>query len=780
MLFFYYSKGLNRIFNSIVIFFAVISNIFCQTIIINKEKCGTKILQSSNNRLLIHTNIDEINVDIVKFSEKQFVKLNFKDSYNNGTIGHPNLPAEKKLIEIPFAADISIKINNYKISTYKLEDFNIHNQIIPVQQSLRKDKNLDSIKYQINEKIYKSKGYIENELITINKLGTLRGRTLAHLIISPIQYNPAENSIKVYHNIDFEIIYSNYSNKNTIKIKQKAYSPYFNIIDNKLFSRLDYPNHPDLTKYPIKYLIVSDRMFESTLQSFIQWKTQQGFKVITAYTDSIGSTYSEIQAYIHNTYLDSTTNEPAPSFLLLVGDAPQIPLIRGTATNKFTDLYYASVDGDMFPEMYYGRLSATNISQLQAQIDKIIYYEKYLFANPQYLATITLIAGADNPCNVTHGQPTVLYGKNYFFTSENAIDSVNLYLSSYTACYNTINQGLGLINYTAHGSRTSWSNPAFGQAQVNALNNNEQYPIAIGNCCLSADFGLSDECFGETWMRKANGGAVGYIGSSPNSYWDEDVYWAVGAFPTAGNGITPSPDQTTLGVYESPWSGDYFCLDAHVFVGNLAVTEAIGNNYSHEVSALYYWQAYNCLGDPSLIPYYGQVKIQNILHDEYILPKANTFSISALPGSYVAISKNNIIHGVALMDSTGQVNMPIIAFEDTCSAILVVTKPHYQPIIKTIHIGTPNKINEVAQNDVINPNPAKEAFTFSFYLPEKKNVTIKIFNSNGSLILKQEDAIFAKGNNNVTFNTINYAPGLYYLVLQYDGAYKKHKIIISK
>lgn len=773
------NNGFNQLFCTFSLFIAAISTIFSQTIPLNKDKQEVEIVQASNKRLLFQFNINEINAEIVNLADNQFVKLNFKGSYPDGALGYPNLPAFKKLIEIPNTGNIVINVISSKSATYKLDDYDIKYKIEPVQQSLRKDKHPDSSKFNINEEVYQAKSFIAKELVTVDKLGTLRGTEIAQLVIAPVQYNPVENSINVYYEIELAIDFKGHNEKNTIKTKSKTYSPYFNIINDKLFSRLHYPNHPDLTKYPVKYLIVSDRMFEATLQPFIQWKTQQGFKVITAYTDTIGAAYADIQAYIHAQYLDSTTNEPAPSFLLLVGDAPQIPLIRGSASNKFTDLYYASVDGDMFPEMYYGRLSATNTSQLQAQIDKILYYEKYLFAEPEYLNTITLIAGADNPCNGTHGQPTVLYGKNYFFTPANGIDSVNLYLNSYTGCYNTVNQGVGLINYTAHGSRTSWSNPGLSQTQVNAFTNSNKFPIAIGNCCLAADFGLSDECFGETWMRKANGGAVGYIGSSPNSYWDEDVYWAVGAFPTVGNGIAPTPDQTTLGVYESPWSGDYVCLDAHVFVGNLAVTEAIGNNYSHDVSALYYWQAYNCLGDPSLIPYYGQGKVQIISHNSFIQPKTNSFSVAALAGSYVALSKDNVLHGVGLVDSSGQINMTIVPFEDTCTALLVVTKPHYQPVIKSIRIEEPNNIAEQIFDGIINPNPAKDAFSYTFNIAENKAISIKLYSSNGLLVSNRANVPFARGNNTITFHTDALSAGLYYLVLQYDDKLIKHKIIIT-
>jgi hypothetical protein len=53
----------------------------------------------------------------------------------------------------------------------------------------------------------------------------------------------------------------------------------------------------------------------------------------------------------------------------------------------------------------------------------------------------------------------------------------------------------------------------------------------IGNCCQSNTF-YENECFGEAALRKANGGAIGYIGGSNNTLWDEDYWWGVGVNST--------------------------------------------------------------------------------------------------------------------------------------------------------------------------------------------------------------------------------------------------------
>ena len=65
----------------------------------------------------------------------------------------------------------------------------------------------------------------------------------------------------------------------------------------------------------------------------------------------------------------------------------------------------------------------------------------------------------------------------------------------------------------------------------------------IGNCCQSNAFDVS-VCFGEALLRENNKGAVGYIGGSNNTYWDEDYWWAVGNT----SNITSNPNYISTGL----------------------------------------------------------------------------------------------------------------------------------------------------------------------------------------------------------------------------------------
>jgi len=121
-------------------------------------------------------------------------------------------------------------------------------------------------------------------------------------------------------------------------------------------------------------------------------------------------------------------------------------------------------------------------------------------------------------------------------------------------------------------------------------------------------------------------------------------------------------------------------LCSHVFGGNLAVTYAYSAGYPTHVSAHYYWEAYNVLGDGSLMPYNAQGNENTVSHLPVLPIGEETFEVIAAPGSYVAISKNSVLHGVSVADETGialvSLNPPVNSEGDVD---VVVTRNQYIP-----------------------------------------------------------------------------------------------------
>ncbi|HOK87149.1 MAG TPA: C25 family cysteine peptidase, partial [Tenuifilum sp.] len=507
-----------------------------------------KFYATSQNNFRFSISIDELSWDKQQaITGETYTKLWFKNSMPDGGIGEPELPVIKKLIRIPLGASVSARVSKYTTDEIELTAKGISNPLFPVQPSARKDQDTLQLPFHLKPEAYRKSSFqIVKPDVSVEILGNLRGYTIARLTVRPIDYNPSKQKIRIFNDIDVDVTVQGGITKSS-PASDPFYSPYFDVVYKSMLNAggAIYDTHPDLTRYPVSMLIVSHRMFQTALQPFVEWKTQKGFSVTVKYTDEIGATSDAIKTYIQSVYNSATPENPAPTFLVIVGDVDQVPAsATGSQSGKLTDLYYASVDGDKFPEMYYGRLSATSEAELTAIINKILYYERFQFADASYLNNSTLIAGADATWNPAIAQPTIKYATATHFKPSSGWSNIYEYgvtndpnnpsaSSGYTGCYDPERIAVGFINYTAHCGETEWQNPALTISAVETFTNNQQYPFVVANCCLSGNFGYS-ESVGEAWLRKANGGAVTYIGSSPNSYWKEDMYWAVGAFPMSG------------------------------------------------------------------------------------------------------------------------------------------------------------------------------------------------------------------------------------------------------
>lgn len=141
------------------------------------------------------------------------------------------------------------------------------------------------------------------------------------------------------------------------------------------------------------------------------------------------------------------------------------------------------------------------------------------------------------------------------------------------------------------------------------------------------------------------------------------------------------------------------CLN---FVGNLAVTEAANLSYPQHSSPLYYWQAYNLLGDPSVVVYMTQGSTNSVTFPGLLPIGSTTFSVQAEPGSYVAISMNGVLHGAALANDFGTADVLIDPFTVAGTADIIVTKPQYQPVLTTVLVATPAVVNITPSSMPIN------------------------------------------------------------------------------
>jgi subtilisin-like proprotein convertase family protein len=652
------------------------------------------LVAQEGDALHYRVQIGELTAMDVMTQEGPFTRLLIPGFHSSHLEGAPELPMMNRMIEIPTGGRGRLEVISTRARTYRLADFGIVNRIMPAQPSMPKNADPAVWPFVYDRGAYEA-ARVEQDLVRVAAVGQLRAVDLGRLEVSPIAYFPSEGRIEVQESIDFRVVFEGCDRIAETDLKGRTSSPFFDPVYGRLDGYRDqHDDNPDRVRDVVTMVVITPPSFAAQLQTFVDWKIRRGFNTILAVTGTppVGSTKEEIKAYITGLYNNGTPQQPAPSFILFVGDVEQMPtwMINGDATDR----PYCDIVGDQVPDIYYGRFSATNPSQLQAMLDKTLMYDQFTMPDPSYLNEVVMIAGMDSNYGQVWANGQINYGTTYYFNEAHDILS-HTYLypnsgSQESAIIANLNSGVAYANYTAHGSETSWSDPSLTQANVNALTNAGKYFLGVGNCCLTSTYDYP-ECLGETMIRAANKAAIGYIGGSNSTYWDEDYWWGVGY--TSNIVEHPTYEATATGAYDGlfhdrPNEADmthwYVTNDAIVFCGNLAVMESGSSRIA------YYWNIYNLLGDPSLSTYVGAPGWNNVVHPTTVFTNWNSINIQAAAGSYVGLTKDGVLIGAGTVDATGNLVLPIWAQPLTPgTAHIVVMAQNRQPYQADINVLVP-------------------------------------------------------------------------------------------
>ncbi len=682
---------------------------------LGNDPTAAKLTRSGEDGLSVGYSIDKLDYSEVQTTQGVFTDLSVAQYTTTNVTGLPRLPLLRQIISVPEGAQVVADLGSTLRTTIKLGDEGLSHPLLPRQESVSKSADPAMIPFVVDSDFYNRDAWTRDPSISVTELGHVRGRRLFALDFMPVSYNPVRGEIEVIYNAEVNVQFINPDHFATEKLLASTWSPAF---EGSLRGILlnPQPERISLNRHPMGYLIITPENFVNALLPFVNWKTREGYRVTVA-TAPAGISPGQIKAFIQNIWDSSTEENPAPSYLLIVGDTPQIPANTGiTDPSHVTDLHYVRLQGtDYMPEMYFGRFPATTEAEVTNQVNKTLMHEMYSMPDDSYLAEAVMIAGADATFSTTHANGHINYGTNNYFNPAHGINShTYLYPESQTsdaAIVADVSAGVGYVNYTAHGNQTSWGDPTFTIANVNSLANVNESSVVVGNCCLTSAFN-TPTCFAEAWLRAPNKGGVVYIGGTNSTYWDEDYWWGVGwKPPVVGSGSPFVPGRT--GAYDAmfhdhnepfeDWAGN---VGSATFMGNMAVVQSNSSRIN------YYWEIYSIMGDPSLIPYLGIPQENSFEAPQSVFMGTSSLQIVADPHSYVAISMNDELHGAGLTDASGSLTLNFAPLTGTGPAQMVVTRSLRKPVIADIELipssGPYVTVSSVAVNDP-NSNGLPEA-----------------------------------------------------------------------
>ncbi len=606
--------------------------------------------------------------------------------------GEPDLP----MIAIPAIIGDNQRYS-IRVVDAQYQDFNLN--VAPSKGDFSREINPEDVPYTYGE-AYNQNAFFPESNIGLYEPYILRDFRGQNMVIYPFAYNPATQTLRVYHNMTVEMYSEGIGGENQITRKSNVVKMDPEI--NALYSNQFINYQASLNRYtPIEeegdLLIICHDAFMTAMQPFVNWKKQIGRPTTMVSTSTAGTTDTAIKAYIEAQYASNTNL----THILLVGDVAQIPGHYMSASGGYggkSDLWYGQITGnDFYNELFVGRISAENTDHVTTQVNKVIHYERDINATDTWLTTGMGIGNNDGPGHFNekdweHIDNIRTDLLNYNYTTVYQEYPISGYSTSAAVMSQHFNDGVSLCNYCNHGTETGWAICTYNNSHVNNLTNINKLPVIWSVACLNGKYDHSQPCFGETWLRANNSndpeqptGAVGGMFSYISQPWQPPQY---------------GQDEMVDILIESYSNNIKRTLGGTSINGNMKVLDQYGSQGQGTGT-------YNCwilYGDPTLTMRNAVPTDMGVSHQPTLGTSATSFTVTATNGNgaRATLTRNNEIMGSAIINN-GTANITFTAPGQTGTATLTVFGYNKITYIATIEITAGGGPSPVSVNVSANP-----------------------------------------------------------------------------
>ena len=687
--------------------------------------------------------------------------------------GAPDIPKITSSVIIPDLGTMQVTV--VSSSFYDVENVNI----APSKGNLVRNINPENVPYIKGEEYSKNEFYPSN-IASLNDPYILRDFRAQTVWVSPFQYNPQTKTLRVYTDIVVKI-----DQKSTIgglneffragesgamdKEMQNIYQHQFINFNDKAQAKSAFN--------PIgesgSMLVICYDDFKNDIAPFVKWKNQKGISTELVLKSTAGTTASAIKKYIANYY----ASHPTLKFVLLVGDAPQIPSSSTSAGDS--DNNYGYITGnDSYPEVFIGRFSATTSTQVQTMVNRTIAYEK----TPQKGATwykkgICIGSdqgpGDDNEYDWQHQRKirTKLMGFTYTDVTENfdgsqgGIDKSGNPTASMIA--SQVNAGVGIITYTGHGVENQFVTSGYSSSNVSSSTNDKMNPFVWAVACVNGNF-VSGTCFAEAWLRAGTPtkptGAIATFMSTINQSWDPPM--------EAQDAMVEILTESRSGNIKRTFAGISFngCMQMNdTYNGS-------GDNSGADMT-----DTWTIFGDPSVMLFTDTPGAMVVAHASSIAVNTVTVKVNCnVKDALVCLSKDGVILGTGISDGTSVT----ITIPAAVAGLIDVTATAFNkmPYTGTINVSGTVGIDELADNDFIRvyPVPADQSIMISGSLTNTGKIKLALFNSLGQQVLLIADESNAAGTFNKTVDISELPAGVYFCKMETTVSTKTQRLVIQR
>jgi PKD repeat protein len=541
--------------------------------------------QSNGNVMITLTRVDDPVFDeIVDVNGNVFVTLKNIIGVNKRT--DRGLPAA-------LSKNVNVYLNgecNYTPEIIKAEYDEISFKgIFEVGRELTRKMDPAKVPYEPNPTSLSDGNYYpcETEYLAGVEFGNIRNMfRIGTVTVQLTMVNPAQETLRICKYLKFKLVKKNEKGKNALenpgnkKIKCGGWVNSVETICLNLEEGTRTAWSHELSEEGDILVIYTSRD-ASAIQPYITHKQGLGFNVQTQQV----ATGTDVQTTVQNAY----DANPNLMYVQLVGDWEDIKCAY--ASNSYpqdTELGLAA-GSDNYLDMSVGRFSAASAADVTTQVNKAIAWENNLPVNGFMIEGLGIGSpegtGDDGEYDYQHID-VIKVNKLLPNQYTNVDECYQNYTS--TCITNSVNAGVGVINYCGHGSANGWT--SFSSTNVTALTNGSSTPFIFSVACNVGDYD-GYTCFAEVWLRKTDGGAVAALMSTYSQPWNppmlgQDYYndlltggYSYTAGP--GNGIDTDHGKEILGsiiangmilwISESSTSSDVLTMKNWTLFGDCAL-----------------------------------------------------------------------------------------------------------------------------------------------------------------------------------------------------------------
>lgn len=548
--------------------------------------CGAMVAVAAAAGAAIDVSVDRsfntdvtVSVPALRFTKLQIQRrpvtaLYMADACPSLVKGEPELPVISTFLMVQNEGKPSVKVFDSAFETISVDG-----TILPSRGALSRSEDPSSVPYEFG-KIYERDAWIpaDKDLVRIEKPFVFRDVRGVRMIFSPVQYNPVKNQIRVYKSFRVRLE-TGVAGAPSGRRRNSVISSVFEPLYKKAFRNFA-PMAQRLQRLGEngRLVIVTPDEFADAVMPLMVWKLKCGVETHVVKLGEIGGATPEaVKAYLQGEF-----NTKPFTHVILVGDAQQMPTLKGVKEGADSDPCYMKLAGDdNIPDAIISRISATTSEEVAYQVAKFITYERFPSegADAAWYTKLMGVASSEGtptdydrmnelrasmlkgrfssmdqiydaktssgggvspfPPHTMPGGPWGPWGP-YFATARDGV-ATNSTDAAGTSPAGTasptapaasmkdriaagVNEGRGIINYIGHGSKERWVSSGFNVGDcATKLANGWRMPLVISVACVNGDFARGTDCYAEAWMKTGDienpRGAVGFMGASTNMSW---------------------------------------------------------------------------------------------------------------------------------------------------------------------------------------------------------------------------------------------------------------------